>query len=114
MLGHENAVQESDGLQVGENISSFRVKREIAVDDMYFIDPNVQKLIRNIFDRNFGDGRYPRFCLDKSEPKQPKDIRENLDLAFRHGLKIKTHHYKILGIDVYDDQEFVEKQPSLF
>jgi len=114
LLGHENAVKESSGLQVGENISSYRVKREIAVDDMFFIDAEIQRLIRNIFDRNFGDGKYPKFQMDKAEPRLPQDIRDNLDLAYRHGVKIPIKHYKELGVDVYDDQEFVEREPSLF
>lgn len=114
ILGHENAVQQSKGLQIGENIGSYKVKREIAVDDMFFIDPNVQKIIRNIIDRNFGDGKYPKFQLDKSEPVNKKEMLDILDTAFRHGLKISPDEYRKLGLFVYDDQEPLEKPPSIF
>jgi len=114
LLGHENAVQQSKGLQVGENISSYKVKREIAVDDMYFIDSNVQKLIRNIIDRNFGDGKYPKFQLDKSEPINKKEHLDIIDTAFRHGLTINPDEYRQLGLKVYDDQKPLTKQPSIF
>jgi len=113
ILGHENAVQQSKSLQVGENLSQYKVKREIAVDDMYFIDNCVQKLVRILIDRNYGDGKYPVFKMDKKEPPNIKERLDVLDLAFNHGLKINPDEYRKLDLFVYEDQEPLEKT-SLF
>jgi len=113
ILGHENAVAQSKGLQVGENISSYKVKREIAVDDMYFIDEQMNKFLRNIWDRNFGDGRYPIFALDKSEPINISERLEVLDQYYRQGGKIDPAHYSELGIRVMDDQEPLQVKDGL-
>jgi len=109
ILGHANAVEQSKGLQVGENISSYKVKREIAVDDMYFIDSCMQKLIRILIDRNFADGRYPVFEMDKKEPVNVKEHLEVVDTAFNHGLEISPDEYRKLGLMVAPEQQPLTK-----
>lgn len=112
LLGHANAVEQSKGLQVGENLTQYKVKREIAVDDMFFIDNQMQKLVRMIWDRNFGDGKYPVFALDKKEQPDVKERLEVLDLAYNHGVGINADEYRKLDLDV-EDVGYIRKQSTL-
>src|SRR3989304_2410862 len=54
ILGHANAVERSQGTQIGENLESYKVKREIAVGDIYQIEQAIYRLVRILVDRNFG------------------------------------------------------------
>lgn len=112
ILGHANAVEQSRGLQVGENLTQFKVKREIAIDDMYFIDNYMQQLIRIIEDRNYGDSKYSKFGLDKKEPVNVKEWLDVLDLAHAHGLSVNADEYRKLGL-VIEDEGFIQKQNPL-
>jgi len=114
ILGHANAVEESQGMKIGENLSQYKVKREIAVDDMYFLDNQARKLVKMLIDRNFGDSRYPIFEFDKSEPVNTKEWLEVLDTAYNHGLKIHPDEYRKIGLYVFEDQEPLQKPPSPF
>lgn len=110
LLGHANAVEESRGMQVGRNEASYNVKHSLAVDDMHFIEPFVNDFIQLVGDRNFADGRYPRFELKKSKPVDAKKHSEILDTAFRHGAKIHVSEYEKLGIRVdTSEQEWIQK-----
>lgn len=113
LLGHANAVEQSEGMQVGGNLAPFEVRFEIAQDDMFWLEPHINRLIRMIWDRNFADGRYPRFELDKSKPVDPDVQMRKLDMAHRHGLKLHPDEYRKLGLYVYDDQEPIQKPPSV-
>lgn len=109
LLGHENAVSQSKGLQVGENTTSYKVKMEIAVDDMYYIDEHVQRLVKLIWDLNIGDGRYPAFGLDKSEPINVSQRLEVLDQFYNQGGVVNPDHYAELGLKIYPDQEPLQR-----
>lgn len=114
ILGHRNAVEQSRGLQVGENLTQYKVKREVAVDDMFFIDACVQKLIRIIVDRNWGDGRYPVFEFDKTEPPPLRDMIDLIDLFWNMGLEIHPDEARKLGLIVSPEQEPMRKQQDPF
>lgn len=109
LLGHVNAVEDSGGINVGGRQSSYEVRRDVAVDDMYFLEPFINDFIQIIGDRNFGDGRYPRFQLDKSKPVDPQDLMDALDLAYRHGHELEGSDYRRLGINV-DPDATVQKE----
>lgn len=114
LLGHENAVKESSGMQVGENLTPYQAKHEIAVDDLYYIDNCMQQVINTIWDRNFGNRSYPIFQTDKNKAIDPDDLRESLDLAHRHGVAIHISEYEKLGLKVKkDEQEWVKKESSV-
>jgi phage gp29-like protein len=108
LLGHANAVEQSHA-QIGENLSAYEVRREIAIDDMYFLESQVQKLVRILIDRNFGDGKYPVYRLDKSEPVDVTQAINVIDMAYRHGVKISPDEYRKVGLYVYDDQEPIQR-----
>lgn len=110
ILGHANAVQQSKGLQVGENLTAYEVKREVAVDDMYFIEECMQNFIRIVVERNFGDGRFPTFEMDKKPPIDMKLQLDILDTAYNHGLVIDPSEYAKLGLIIQPDQDFIQKQ----
>lgn len=114
LLGHENAVKESSGMQIGENLTPFETKHEIAVDDIYFIDNNMQQLVNTLWYRNFGNYNAPIFKIDKEKPTSPDDLRESLDLAHRHGVKVHISEYEKLGLKVdKEEQEWIQKQGSI-
>ncbi len=110
ILGHANAVESSKGLQVGENMSQYKVRREIAIDDMYFIDSCVQKLIRTIYERNFSDSKFPTFELDKKEPINVKEWLDVLETAYQHSVIIDPSEYGKLGLKIDANQEPIQKQ----
>jgi phage gp29-like protein len=110
ILGHANAAEDSQGLKVGDNQSAFRVRREIAVDDIIFIEECVTTLMKLIIDKNFTTKNYPVFSIDKSEPINVKERIQVLAQAFEQGYKINPDEYAKLGIFKYPDQEPLEKE----
>ncbi len=106
ILGHADAVEGSkSGIQVGDNQSSFRVRREIAIDDIRFIEGQISKLVKMLCDRNFTLKKYPVFTIDKSEPINVSERLKVLDSAYDKGLKINPKEYGLLGLYIYDDQK---------
>ncbi len=112
LLGHANAVEQAPGLQVGQNLSSYEVRHELAVDDMYWLEQHVNSLIQTIWDRNFSDARYPQFELNKARPVAARDHIEVIDTAWRHGLKVHPDEYRKVGLYVYDDQEPIQRKAT--
>lgn len=110
LLGHANSVEQSSGLQVGDNTSSYEVRFDLAVDDMHWLEPHVNRLIRTIWRRNFTDQRYPRFELDKKKPVDVKEHADIVDMAFRHGLPIDPDEYRKLGLYVDPGQQALVRQ----
>lgn len=111
LLGHANAVQQSAGLQVGENMSAYEVRFDVAVDDMAWIEPHVNALIQTIWARNYPDARYPRFELSKAKPVKAKEHAGIVDMAWRQGLPIHPDEYRKLGLHVSADQEPLVRAP---
>ena len=109
LLGHANAVEDSGGVNVGGRQQSFEVRHSVAVDDMHFIEPHVNRLIRIIGQQNFGDGRYPRFELKKAKPVNAKEHAEIVDVAWRHGARIHRSEYEKLGLKIDPEQEWLQK-----
>jgi phage gp29-like protein len=112
LLGHANAVQDRGGVNVGGRQQSFEVRQAVAVDDMHFVEPYVNRLLQLVGQRNFGDGRVPRFELDKSKPVDAKEHAEILDIAWRHGNEIHVSEYEKLGIRVRTDEEWIQRSPG--
>lgn len=112
-LGHANAVESSKGLQVGENLTQYQVRRDLAVSDMLFIDSQISRLVRFIYRLNWTDNRYPYFSLDKTPPLDVKDFRETLDRAYNWGYPIHPEDVRKLGVRVEPDEEPHSKPPSL-
>ena len=109
ILGHANSVQQSQSLQVGENLSAYRVKGEIAKDDMFFIDEQAQKLVNIIYKRNFADDRVPRFSMDKRDPINVPEWLQVLQTAWEHGVVISPDEYRKLGLHIQPDQDLIQK-----
>lgn len=108
LLGHANAVKNSRGLQVGENLTSYKVRFELAVDDMLFLDEQMQRLVDLIWAQNIGDGRPPVFQLDKTPPLDISEELRKLETAFRHGARYHVDHLRKLGLTIHPDQEWIE------
>jgi len=110
LLGHANAVENASGMQVGENLSAFEVKSEIAVDDIYFIETFINRLIKKLVDRNFTTKSYPTFNIDKSKPLTFDQRLRVLDQAYEQGYIIDPEEYALLGLRMNDQQEPLRKQ----
>jgi len=87
-------------VNVGGVQTSYEVRFDYARDDMHYLDPFINSFIQTIGDRNFGDGRYPKFSLDKSPPVSKSEHAEIVDMAWRHGVPIQADEYRKLGIHV--------------
>ena len=112
LLGHANAVEQRGGLQIGDHPSSYEVKHEVSVDDCYFLEPFVNRLIRTIGERNFGDGRYPRFELHKSKPVDSKEHTDICETWWRMGGIIHPDEMRKVGLYVGEDQQPLVRQAT--
>ena len=110
LLGHANATQQSSGMQVGENSTSYKVKHEIAVDDMYFIAQHVNNFIRMVWDYNFPGGNYPTFSFDTAGPIDVSERLEVIDSYYEKGGIVDPSEYAKLGIKINSEQEPLKKQ----
>ncbi len=91
-------------MQVGENLSAYRVKHEVAVDDIYFIEAQIAALIKMLVNRNFNTRVYPGFTIDKTGAIDVKERLEVIRLAYSMGKKIDPAEFARLGIKVYEDE----------
>lgn len=112
LLGHANAVEDSGGINVGGIQTGYQVRFEVAVDDMRWVEPHVQEVIRRIWDRNIGNGRYPRFELNKQPQVDPRVHTDTVRQWFEMGLKIHPDEARKAGLYVYEDQEPLTKPDS--
>ena len=113
ILGHENAVKESPGLKIGENLSAYKVKREIALDDIHFIQTHLNQFIKFLVRRNYpAVTKFPTFSIDKSEPINVKERLLILEQAFEQGVELEAAEYALLGIKVQENAPNLSK-PNL-
>lgn len=105
ILGHADAVSATKGTQIGDNQSSYRVRRDIALDDIAFIENQVSKVIKVLCDRNFNVTKYPVFTIDRSEPINVTERIKVLQTAYDMGLLIHPNEFGKLGIHIIDGQE---------
>lgn len=108
-LGHANAVSDTNGMKIGENLAPFKVRLEKAINDIYFIEPYIQKIVNLIVDKNFVTNRYPKFTIDKSGPINVKERLAVLDQFYNQGGKVDPNDYRSMGIAVADDQEYLQR-----
>ena len=112
LLGHANAVEDSGSVNVGGVQTSYEVRFDYARDDMHYLDPLVNELIQLVGQRNFGDGRYPKFELDKSPPVSKAEHADIVDMAWRHGVPIQAEEYRRLGIHVDEGEGPFQKEST--
>lgn len=105
LLGHANAVQDSAGMHIGENLAPFKVAKNIALDDIQYIEPCMNKLIRIVYSRNWNDNRFPLFVMDKSDPVVVKDRLDTLQTYYDMGGEVDPDDFAKLGITIAGDQK---------
>lgn len=104
ILGHENAVKESSGMKIGENLAPYKVKREIALDDIHFIETHLNRLIKFLVRRNYpAVTKFPTFSIDKSEPINIKERLLILEQYYEQGGELEPAEYALLGIKVQEN-----------
>lgn len=104
ILGHANAVQQSSA-QIGQNDGPFKPMQFISIDDLYFIDEQIDQFIQIVHNRNFGDQRYPSCKTSKPDQLGMKELRENLRLAYNMGFLIHPKDIRRLSIEVDPEEE---------
>jgi len=109
LLGHANAVQKSDGAQIGENQEAYKAKRELSVDDLYFIDRHMNRLTAIVAKKNWSDGKYPRFVTDKSDPIDAAKHTSVIYSWYNMGLPIHPDEARKIGLTVSDEQAPLSK-----
>jgi phage gp29-like protein len=106
LLGHENAVKNSSGLQVGQNDTPWKALRSKTLSDIIFIEKFLYKMIKLLVDKNFSAvTQYPLFRIDNSEPIDSTKQLAIIDSAYSKGYKIAADEYAKLGLIKADDQE---------
>ena len=114
LLGHANAVEDSSGMRIGENLAPFKVRREIALDDIAFIESKMNWLVRLYYEQNYSDGRYPKFVIDKSEPIVVTERIQVIDCAYDKGFIIHPDEFRKLGLKVDPNQQTMQRGPNPF
>ena len=109
ILGHANAVQDSNGMTVGQNQMPFQVAQNIAGDDVYFQQEAFNELIKTIYRRNWADRRFPSAVLRKPDSTPMKERRENIRLAFDIGAEVQPDDLRKLGLTITEDQGSLQK-----
>ncbi len=109
LLGHANAVENSKGMQLGNNLSAYQVKREIAISDILFIEEYINKIVRMLTERNFNTGNAPIFSIDKSRPINIQEKLNIISQAYEQGYTIHPDEYAKLGLYKYENQKPLSK-----
>ncbi len=109
LLGHANAVSDTNGMKIGENLAPFKVRLEKAINDIYFIEPQIQKIVKLLVDKNFVTNKYPVFEIDKSGPVNVKEMLMILDQYYNQGGIVDPNDYRKLGISVTDNQDYLQR-----
>jgi phage gp29-like protein len=112
LLGHKNAVKDAGNVNVGGQQTSYEVRFDLARDDMFWIEPHVNQLIKLIGDRNFGDGDYPNFELNKRKPVDPQKYTDICHTWWKMGFKVDPSEAERVGLQRAPDQEPMQKPPS--
>lgn len=114
LLGHGDAVMNARGsTQIGDNTTSFKVREEVATDDLYWADDHLQEIVERIWARNFADGTTPEAATRKPQRIDVKEHRESVRMAFDHGLTLHPDEYRKLGLYVYEEQQPIRRDPNL-
>jgi phage gp29-like protein len=103
LLGHKDAAGSDKQMQIGDSTSGIQVKREIAIDDMSWIEEKMRSFIRMIVNRNFNTSRYPSIVIDKSEAVDPKTKLQAAELAMEGGAEIDPIFFKRMGIPIISE-----------
>jgi len=114
ILGHANAVIESPGMKIGENLAPWKVRRELALDDISYIQRQMNRFLRTVYGKNWADARYPQFSIDQSEPINVQERLNILDLAWQQGVIINPDHWAELGLKIYEEQQPLAKEANPF
>lgn len=110
ILGHANAVEDSTGMQVGQNLSAYQVKREIALSDIRFIEGYINEAVRMLVRRNFRTQNFPVFSIDKAKPIDVSERLKVLELAWNMGYSVSPEEFSKLGLFRYSDQEPLKRK----
>lgn len=110
LLGHKDAAGSDASMQIGNNTAGIQVKREIAIDDMTWLEDRLKPFIKMIVDRNIVVERYPRIIFDKSDSV---DLRTKLDaaqLALNSGAQIDARFMEEFGIPILNPDQPLENK----
>ncbi len=111
VLGHENAVSNQPGLQVGENQAPYKASRAKTIADIFFIEEAIYRLVKMLVDRNFDSvQKYPVFSIDKSEPINMDARLKIIDSAYAKGYEVLADEFALLGLKKSDTQAPILKR----
>lgn len=99
ILGHADAAKQSH-TQIGQSNAPFKPMQHLSIDDLYYIDEQIDQMIKTIHNRNFGDSRFPTAVTSKPDQIGMKERRENLRLAWDMGFTISPNDVRKLGVEV--------------
>jgi phage gp29-like protein len=113
LLGHEKASGgQKAGLQIGGNLDAFRVMQHVAIDDIDFIEEEIQALIKMLVDRNYLNiAKYPKFKMDKSDAADSKDKLAAVTIALNAGAEIDPAFFDQFGLLILNKDIPLKKQP---
>ena len=112
ILGHADGASSSSGTQIGNNTTSLKVRDEIAVDDLGFIDDSLVDYTALLWARNYADGTEPEIETLKPRMIDVREHRETVRLGYEMGATINPEELTKLGLLVYPDQEPLRRELS--
>lgn len=105
LLGHEEAAGSSKTMSIGENKNGLEVKKEIAIDDMVYIEAAMRQIIQMVIDRNIVVTRYPKISIDKSDVIDTKTKLEALRIALDGGAEVDAKFMAQFGIPIVNPDQ---------
>jgi len=106
LLGHENAVTNRGGMQIGESQAPYKAQRAKVIADIVFIEKFMYQFEKMIVNRNYLNvKKYPIFSIERSEPIDTTLRLAVIDSAYAKGFKVSADEFGKLGLIVAEDQE---------
>lgn len=114
LLGHKEAAGSDKQMQIGDTTAGIQVKKDVAIDDMYWLEDKNKAFIKMLVDRNFPVSRYPYLVFDKSESIDPSTKLDAARFGLDAGAEIDPQFLIQMGIPILNTDNPLKKAPSVF
>lgn len=105
LLGHKEAAGSDKTMQIGDSTSGIQVKKDLAIDDMFWLEEQLKHLTRMVINRNATVTQYPVLTIDKSDNIDLKIKLQAAELGLQNGAAIDASFLSEFGIPVTNPEE---------
>lgn len=109
LLGHEEAAGTDKTTQIGDNQTGIKVKEDIAIDDMVWLEEKYKAFVQMVVDRNYTTNSYPKIIYNKPDKVDLDTKLKFADSALNNGAQIDPEFYRKIGVPVIGDDPVKKK-----